>query len=210
MTTKMISMLIKALKESDRTSIDFANEDDVAFVTPLLKKAINNSTKGETEKLPKAKNSYMEFCKEVRSTTDFSEIKDPKDISRRLGQMWRDLSDEQKEVYKKRAAENKEKYNEAKPRATSPSEAKKEEKEVKPKRPLSAYIKFCGANRSEVAKTEKTPQDVSRRLGEMWKALSDDEKQMWKAEVPKEAEGGEDVKKEEVVEKPKKEKKEKK
>ena len=199
MSAKMMNMLKKALAE--RTTIDFSNEEDVAFITPLLKKAFKKAMKSsdgsddeKTEKIPKAHNSYMEFCKDARKNTDFSEIKDPKDVSRRLGEMWRELSDEEKEVYKTRASANKD----ARSRSASPVE-------VKAKRPLSAYIKFCGAKRAEVSASEKNPQDVSRRLGEMWNALSDDVKQKWKTEIVEEAKV-EEVK----VEEPKDEKKTKK
>ena len=204
MSAKMMNMLKKALAE--RTTIDFSNEEDVAFITPLLKKAFKKAMKSsdgsddeKTEKIPKAHNSYMEFCKDARKNTDFSEIKDPKDVSRRLGEMWRELSDEEKEVYKTRASANKD----ARSRSASPVE-------VKAKRPLSAYIKFCGAKRAEVSASEKNPQDVSRRLGEMWNALSDDVKQKWKTEIVEEAKV-EEVKVEEVkVEEAKDEKKTKK
>ena len=186
MSSKMIKSMIAAMTKAGRMTIDFSDEDDVKFFTPLLAKALKKvkHVDEEKEKIPKAQNSYMEFCKETRANTDFSDVKDPKEVSRSLGKMWRELSDKAKDVYKQRALVNKGKYDEAcRARSTSPvsdADSEKSEKVEKAKRPLSAYIKFCSANRSEVAKSHSNPQDVSRRLGEMWRGLSDETKQQWK------------------------------
>jgi hypothetical protein len=183
MSSKMIKSMIAAMTKAGRMTIDFSDEDDVKFFTPLLAKALKKvkHVDEEKEKIPKAQNSYMEFCKETRANTDFSDVKDPKEVSRSLGKMWRELSDKAKDVYKQRALVNKGKYDEAcRARSTSPVSDADSEKSEKAKRPLSAYIKFCSANRSDVAKSHSNPQDVSRRLGEMWRGLSDETKQQWK------------------------------
>jgi hypothetical protein len=185
----MIKSMIAAMIKAGRTTIDFSDENDVKFFTPLLAKALKKvkNVEEDEQKIPKAQNSYMEFCKETRSTTDFSDTKDPKEVSRRLGEMWRELGDKEKDVYKQRALANKERYDEAcRARSTSPvseSESNKPKKAEKAKRPLSAYIKFCNANRSEIAKNQTNPQDVSRRLGEMWRGLSDEAKIQWKGDA---------------------------
>ena len=43
-----------------------------------------------------------------------------------------------------------------------------------PKRPLSAYLHFCAAKRSEVATTAKSLGDVSKELAKLWAATSDE------------------------------------
>jgi len=205
----MIKSMIAALTKAGRMTIDFSAEEDVKFFTPILAKCLKKvkNVDDEKEKIPKAQNSYMEFCKETRSNTDFSDTKDPKEVSRRLGEMWRELGDKEKDVYKQRAIANKERYDEAcRARSTSPvsdseksdkpkkaKKAKTEEKGEKAKRPLSAYIKFCNANRPEVAKNQTNPQDVSRRLGEMWRGLSDEDKIKWKGDAVEDVEVKEDV-----------------
>lgn len=117
---KIMNTLTKEMTKENRLNIDFSNAGDIAFFTGLLKTAISGmsgiSKKGKkeiTDKIPKAQNSYMEFCKDARQTADFSNIKDPKEKSRLLGKMWNELSEEEKAVYKKRADKNKEKYIEA-------------------------------------------------------------------------------------------------
>ena len=175
-----MNMLSKELAKEGRLTIDFSNAEDVAFFTPILKSVMSNkvtkkvakavSNEEKIERIPKAQNSYMEFCKEARKTVDFSNIKDPKEKSRRLGQMWNELPETEKTVYKTRAQENKERYDEA-CRARSPCPVTK---------PLTPYVKFCNANRAFVKKECSNPKDVQRRLGQMWKELNEDQKKVWK------------------------------
>ena len=170
----------------------------------LLKPKKEKKTK-KVDKLPKAQNSYMEFCKETRKNTDFSETRDPKEVSRRLGAMWRELDETAREVYKKRAAENKDRYNEALRNSGEKVDDAKDYSPVTPpsspvKRPLTPYIRFCNATRTDIAKTGVSPQDVSRRLGEMWRGLDEHDKQRWSNDVKDDVEA---AKIEPVVEKKK-------
>jgi hypothetical protein len=178
-----------------RTTIDFTNEGDVVFFTPLLQEAMKGknakaSGKVKAVKVVKADkdkkdmNSYMFFCEWARKNTEFPD-KQPKEISRRLGEMWRALSDEEKAKYKQQADDNK-RANEAargESRAASPKRAVSPASD-KPKKPLTSYIKFSNAMRDSVKGAVSNPQDVSRRLGEMWRALSDEEKATWKGDEP--------------------------
>jgi len=57
-----------------------------------------------------------------------------------------------------------------------------------PKRPLSAYFKWLGENRARV-KAENTSlphKEVTSKLGEMWNALADSEKKVYKDEATEE------------------------
>ena len=49
-----------------------------------------------------------------------------------------------------------------------------------PKRPLSAYMYFCSNNRDQIKKNnpELKLTEVAMRLGQMWKDMSDDDKQV--------------------------------
>lgn len=64
-------------------------------------------------------------------------------------------------------------------------------KEDKPKRKPSGYNLFCKANRSDAVQSiideqninegvKPSNQDVMRKLGEMWKALDEEEQKEWK------------------------------
>ena len=68
---------------------------------------------------------------------------------------------------------------------------KKTEKDPNaPKKPLTSYIIFCGDKRKSVTSAQPTmaPKDVSKKLAEIWNALSDSEKAVYakKAEAEKE------------------------
>ena len=187
----VIQTLIQSM--AGRTTIDFTNDNDVAFFTPLLQEAM----KGKNAKVVKAKavkavkadkdkkdmNSYMFFCEWARKNTEFADKK-PKDISRSLGEMWRALSDEETMKYKRQADDSTRAHEAARgeSRADSPQRAVSPADD-KPKKPLTSYIKFSNAMRDSVKGTVSNPQDVSRRLGEMWRALSDEEKAKWKGDV---------------------------
>lgn len=74
---------------------------------------------------------------------------------------------------------------------SSVNKKKKAEKDSKaPKKPLTSYIIFCTDKRKTVVDKNPTmaPKDVSRKLAELWKALSDSEKMVYvkKAEAEKE------------------------
>ena len=206
----VIQALIQNLTNSGRTTIDFTNEADVLFFTPLLQDALKGKKMKaakvvKEDKDKKDLNSYMIFCAEARKNTDFPD-KQPKAISRRLGEMWRALSVEEKAGYKQQADANKRSV----PRTSSPSRAASPADNGKPKKPLSPYIKFSNAMRDSVKGSVANPQDVSRRLGEMWRALTEEEKAKWNGDVsPEPVVVVEPVVEEESPKKSKKEKKSK-
>ena len=187
----VIQNLIQTLSKVGRTTIDFTNEDDVAFFTPLMNEALIQEVTKNDKKVKKAKkaavvdkvkkdlNSYMIYCEWARKNAEFPD-KQPKAISRRLGEMWRALSDEEKAGYKQQAVANK---RPVEARADSPQRAESPSTDsVKPKKPLSPYIKFSNAMRDSVKANVSNPQDVSRRLGELWRGLTEEEKAKWKAD----------------------------
>lgn len=63
-------------------------------------------------------------------------------------------------------------------------------KEGKPKRGLTAFMFFCNEKRPEVV--EKNPGlkfgEVGKKLGEMWRNLSDDNKEPYKQKAMKDKE----------------------
>ena len=186
----VIQNLIQTLAKVGRTTIDFTNDDDVAFFTPIMNEALIQEVTKNDKKIKKTKvvkddkvkkdlNSYMVYCEWARKNTEFPD-KQPKAISRRLGEMWRALSAEEKAKYKQQADANK---RPVEARVDSPKRAESQAADAgKPKKPLTSYIKFSNAMRDSVKETVSNPQDVSRRLGEMWRALADEEKAKWKGD----------------------------
>ncbi|EGD78296.1 hypothetical protein PTSG_09362 [Salpingoeca rosetta] len=133
--------------------------------------------------------AFFYFLKEQRNN-------DPAPLSvtessRVFGQKWKELSDEAKAPYlelerrdRQRYARDMEKYKEllvAHARehgATTPSMSKLISN--KPKRGRSAYIFFRKEKEEELKKICATPQELLSKLGEMWQALSEDQKQVYK------------------------------
>ena len=182
----VIQNLVQNMTKVGRTTIDFTNDDDVAFFTPLMSEAIVQKGKKvkviKVDKVKKDLNSYMVYCEWARKNTEFPD-KQPKEISRRLGEMWRALTPEEKAVYKQKADANK---RHVESRTSSPKRTDSPEavdNGGKPKKPLTSYIKFSNAMRDSVKATVSNPKDVSRRLGEMWRALTDEEKAKWKGDT---------------------------
>ena len=50
-------------------------------------------------------------------------------------------------------------------------------KAKKPKRPMSAYFIFTNEKREEVKAGLKEKENINKKLGQMWKEMSDEEKQ---------------------------------
>ncbi|EDR28911.1 hypothetical protein, conserved [Entamoeba dispar SAW760] len=68
---------------------------------------------------------------------------------------------------------SKKKTNTKKPRRV----VKKPKTTKKAKKPLSAYILFTQAKREEIAATLKDGEKINAKLGEVWRAMSKEEKQ---------------------------------
>lgn len=131
--------------------------------------------------------AYMIFSNEKRA-----EVKEQNPgarvtvIAKRLGEMWRALSEEEKSKYKE-DAKNAPAYE---PKAKKPKREKKSRKTralnadgtPKPKREPSSYIKFANSKRAEVKEAHPGLKvtEIAKKLGEMWRGLSDDEKKAYK------------------------------
>jgi len=134
-----------------------------------------------------AKNSFIFFCSEKRS-----EVKEenpgmkPSDITKKLGKMWREMDDEDKEEFQDKAKEDKERFNdemgdyEPTDGFKCPKKSPKKES-LSPKRGRSSYIFFCSNKRQEVTdklvSEGKKKTEVLKKLGEMWRELDEDDKE---------------------------------
>ena len=123
------------------------------------------------------------------------DMKGVAEVGKKLGEMWKALSDAEKEPFNKMAAADKERYakamevytppegsDEPEPKKGKKAKAKKDPNA--PKKALSAFILFSNAKRAEVTAELKAANpdmkgvaEVGKKLGEMWKALSDAEKE---------------------------------
>ena len=141
-----------------------------------------------------AKSAYMFFCQEMRaSVKEENPELSPKDITTKLGAMWKEIKDNEEEVekYNQMAATDKDRYKEemanyvpSEGEAESDNEnsdkkGKKTTKKPKdaPKNAKSAYIFFCADKRAEVKEEnpELSAKEITIKLGEMWKEIKDTE-----------------------------------
>jgi hypothetical protein len=114
--------------------------------------------------------AYIFFIKDKRkSIVAENPNKKPTEIMSLLGKLWKDLPENEKEKYNKLAASDK---------ANKPAKVKT----VKPKKTLSGYFKFAAEHRAQVMQENKGIKfgDIGKKLGKMWKALSDEAKKSYK------------------------------
>ena len=117
-----------------------------------------------------------------------------KQVLTEIGSRWKvfkeDESSERMLKYKKLASEDKERYvSEKENSSTRKPESKidegttlAEEEKVPKKNKTSAYIVYCKDNRDKLKKefVNLTPKEITNKLNDTWKSLSDDEKVKYK------------------------------
>jgi hypothetical protein len=132
------------------------------------------------------KNAFILFCSEKRAEVKEEEPDmKPTDITKKLGEMWREMDDEDKEEFQEKVKKDKERFEnemeEYEPKDGFRCPKKSPKKDKSPKRARSAYIFFCGDKRVEVTeelvKKGKKKTEVLKKLGEMWRELDDEDKE---------------------------------
>jgi uncharacterized protein (DUF736 family) len=144
-----------------------------------------SSQNSNTTKRPLS--AYILFCRDQRNSIKEShpEYK-VTDITKELGVQWRNISEKDKKYYENLASKEKSRYqNEIKdnpPQRKEKSTKKEKVIDDKPKRPLSSYIIFCSNMRSNIKSENPSfgPKEVTKKLGEVWRSLSDSEKASYK------------------------------
>ncbi len=185
-----------AAADKDRYKEEMANyvpNEEVDTEKPEKKKRAKKA-----KDAPKnAKSAYMFFCQEMRSSVKEENPElSPKEITTKLGAMWKEIKDNEEEVekYNQLASADKDRYKEemanyipSEGEAESEDEksskkGKKEKKTTKkpkdaPKNAKSAYIFFCADKRAEVKEEnpELSAKEITIKLGEMWKEIKDTE-----------------------------------
>ncbi|CAG5097350.1 Oidioi.mRNA.OKI2018_I69.XSR.g15038.t1.cds [Oikopleura dioica] len=106
------------------------------------------------------------------------------EFSKLCGQKWQTMGEEDRVDYEKKAADDKVRYDNEMANYEPPAGAKKTKKRKKdpnaPKRPATAFFLFSTENREKAkAQLEEGAKvgDVAKKLGEMWKAASAEEKE---------------------------------
>ena len=150
------------------------------------------------EKTPKStvkkpKTPYLIFSNEKREEV---KQKNPDfkfaEISKELGNMWKQCDEEEKEVYEKKAVEDKQRFvdevegmnegNEKEKLLELVQKIKNPSAKKSSGKPKNGYIAFCSENRSKVQEENKGLKgtEITKILSSMWKELSDEEKNKYK------------------------------
>lgn len=167
-----------------------SKQTEVSHYLTADKKSRGGSTKKKV-KDPNApvrnKSGYMLFCDDHRGDVR-KKVEKQTEVTKLLGEMWNKLSESEKDVYKQRASKDKERYtNEMS--SYHPSEEVPEEKKTKkakesgPKRPTSAFFFFTQEQRPVLKQSnpELSGSEISSKLGEMWRGMTDEEKKPFQA-----------------------------
>ena len=155
------------------------------------KKVSKASTKKDENAVKKPLSSYMLFCKDRRSIISVGIA--PRDVLKKLGEVWKALSDDEKAVYIKKASDEKMRYEEETKGTTDEKKTKnlktvKNESDVSKgaedvkKKSLSPYIRFCNEKRASVKEShpDMDGKTIIKTLGAMWRALSEEEQKSYK------------------------------
>eukprot|EP00586_Coscinodiscus_wailesii_P001229 CAMPEP_0172483828 /NCGR_PEP_ID=MMETSP1066-20121228/11009_1 /TAXON_ID=671091 /ORGANISM="Coscinodiscus wailesii, Strain CCMP2513" /LENGTH=422 /DNA_ID=CAMNT_0013247959 /DNA_START=24 /DNA_END=1292 /DNA_ORIENTATION=- len=135
------------------------------------------------------KSAFMFFSSEkhpeIRKQLEEGESKDVPNVAKLVSQAWRNLSPEERAVWDKLAADDKRRYEVEKSMYTGPwkvpacKRAKKDPDA--PKRPMSAFLAYAKANRSQ-GKAENphlSNTELTKHLAEKWKLVSAEERSIY-------------------------------
>jgi len=119
------------------------------------------------------------------------------EVAKRIGELWKELGEKEKAKFEEQAKEGKEKQAAAmkayKETADPLSVLKEKYADLIPKKPVTAFWIFS-QDPSERSKAEKALKDaneeaghkrVTAKIGEIWKALKDSEKEVWNEKLKK-------------------------
>jgi hypothetical protein len=146
-------------KESEET------DTAVSAVAPAGK------TKKKKQKVHKKRgpSSYILFTKQYRA--EHSNLSDLSlgDMSKACGEAWKNLSETEKDKYRQEAEKIR-------------TELRANDPPPPPKKPMSSYLAFAMVTRKQIIAEDPSLKlgDVSKKCGELWKKLTDDERAEWK------------------------------
>jgi hypothetical protein len=156
-------------------SITFTNEEFKEIISSLdtLKFILNKKQKTEKPKIPL--NAYFLFCNEVQKDITQKLKKDNPninhiDITKKLGELWRNMSDKEKQKYIETEKISMEKYKQNFTQHIT---------NIKPIRP---YISFCNDNLDKVKQQlvkqniELTRSNIKKELYKLWKNIPSQQK----------------------------------
>ena len=195
---EVLQILEQKWKKMDKTArrpyLQLAARDQARYAEEkrnyIPKSAGGNMKKPKKKKHPDAPKhprcAYLFFVAENR---ELLKKKNPQltftEIAKMLGEMWKNMTPEEKSRFEIMAEEDKEKYRKAKDKFPEPvtivtpdpdpfGYSDKAEVPSAPKHPASAYLFFVASNRQRLQEVfpDKSFTDTARILGILWRQLS--------------------------------------
>lgn len=155
-------------KKTRKRKAKDAEETDTAVSVPVTPAG---KTKKKKQKVHKKRgpSSYILFTKQYRA--EHSNLSDLSlgDMSKACGEAWKKLSDTEKDKYRMEAEKIR-------------TELRANDPPPPPKKPMSSYLAFAMVTRKVIIAEDPTLKlgEVSKKCGELWKKLSDEERAEWK------------------------------
>ncbi|EGD83446.1 hypothetical protein PTSG_04053 [Salpingoeca rosetta] len=177
--------------DDDEDEDEDEDEDDIIVEDKPVKSKKKTQKASAAKRGPKkAKTAYALWSSSARSKLkeqhpdlSFGEL------SKKLGQAWQDLADEDKAEWNEKAKEDRQRYLKEKkkfdaenPDAAKPAKKMRKKKDPNaPKGAKSAYIYFSTEMREKIKeeKPDLTLGQISQECGTLWRGLSDEEKKKY-------------------------------
>jgi len=158
--------------------------------------------KKDPNKPKRSMSSFMFFANAKRSEVkqSYPDLKIT-EVGKKLGEMWKMLSSDEKKIYEEQASRDSERYQREKANYISPEGSeddtrygKRHKRKFKdpsrPKRSMSSFMFFANDKRKEI--TSKFPNlrmtEVGKRLAEIWRQLTPEEKKIYEVMADKDKE----------------------
>jgi hypothetical protein len=185
--------LSSTLSEVLTSTLDQASAESVMSAWDSKKREVNRlvdkspKKKADPNAPKKPLSAYIIFCNNNREAINKA---DPtitaKQVLQKLGAAWKSISEKEKKHYEELAKKDVERYeNQMKGYTPTPeTEVKgRGKKSDGPTRPMTAYMFFCQAERENVKRDHPTlpGKEITKKLGEKWHTLSDDQKAPFEA-----------------------------
>lgn len=163
-----------------KTSVPVPVEDDLTEVssvapTKTIEKKVRKNAKQNNKPSTRTPSSYVLFSMQYRKVVaeSFPDLT-LGEVSKKCGEKWGALTEDEKQVWKEKSDIMKKERNPVDTTA-----------EPKKKRKPSSYLCFSMEHRKEVIQKEPNLSlgEVSKRCGDAWKQLSDEEKEKWKVKA---------------------------
>ena len=160
--------------EAGETVIEWPSKEKHEAIKEKMLQKKNAPKEKKAKKEPKKKkrspSAYALFQKKAKDKIQEAagEGADFKTRQQTASKMWKEMSTEDKKVFQDEAKKLKEEF-----KASQVPEGPQ-----KPKRPMSAWLIFCGTRRATIKaeNPELKMTDIVKKMGEEWKAMSEEDK----------------------------------